>query len=486
MRTFLLVLLLAAPHLGWSATASDFLYRTLAAGNGATHALPYRLLVPAGYSASGSYPLIIFLHGIGEEGTDNILQMNNNANGALALVSTANQAAYPCFMICPQANPALGWSAENEGQIITVIDQLLATYAIDRDRVYITGLSLGGAGTWDIIQRYPYRFAAAVPQSGWGAGNYARLVTLPLWAFHAANDGTVGVGGTDDAVKGVRAAGGQAIYTRYATGGHGIWPVAYQTPALLPWMMAQHRNLPVAGTPILRITDPAGALVADAAATMTLAGTTAFPSGTITQVQWTTDFTTFTTATGTTAWSAGSVAVPSGTTLFTALATGPSWSTSYGGVTTVSDGVRVVRGTSDVTPPTITITAPTTSGALTVSGTLVTVGGTAADAGGINQVGWSNNRGGQGVAIGTTAWTINDITLLNGANVITITARDAANRLTTTTITVTSTSGGTGGGGGGSSSGSSSSSSKCGLGGGLATLLLMLGSVLLLRSLRSR
>ncbi|HEX3133176.1 MAG TPA: Ig-like domain-containing protein, partial [Planctomycetota bacterium] len=443
MRPLLLALLAVLPSFAWSATASDFLFRTYVSPDTAIHDLPYRLLVPAGYNASTKYPLIIFLHGQGERGTDNTAQMNNNANGALALVSTANQAAYPCFMICPQGHIDYGWNATNEAQIVAVIDQLLATYNIDRDRVYITGLSMGGAGTWDIIQRYPYRFAAAVPQSGWGAGNYARLAALPIWAFHAANDGTVGVGGTDNAVSGVRSAGGRVVYTRYDTGGHGIWPVAYATPALLPWMMAQRRNHTVAGTPILTITTPASDLVADAAATMNLAGSSAFPSGSaITNVQWTTNLTNFTTASGTTTWSANSLAVANGTTLYSALATGPSWSASYGGVTTVSDCVRVVRGSTDVTAPTISITAPTGAG-LTVSGTLVTISGTTADSGGINQVSWSNNRGGQGVAIGTTAWSINDITLLSGANVITITVRDNANRTTTTTITITSTTGST-------------------------------------------
>lgn len=484
MRPLLLALLALIPSLAWSAVASDFLFKTYDSPDNTLHDLPYRLLVPAGYTSSTSYPLIIFLHGQGERGTNNTSQMNNNANGALALVSTANQAAHPCFMICPQAHIDYGWNATNEAQIIAVIDQLLATYNIDRDRVYVTGLSMGGAGTWDIIQRYPHRFACAVPQSGWGAGNYARLVTLPIWAFHAVNDGIVGVAGTDDAVRNTRAAGGRAIYTRYNTGDHGIWPVAYQTPALLPWMMAQRRNRTVTGTPILTITTPASDLVADAGATINLAGSSAFPSGSvIARVQWTTNLTGFTNASGTTAWNANSLAVANGTTLYSVLATGPSWSTSYGGVTTVSDCVRVVRGSADVTAPTITVTAPTGVG-LTLSGTLVTINGTAADGSGINQVSWSNNRGGQGVAIGTTTWSINDIALLSGANVITITARDGANRTVTTTVTVTSTSGTGGGGSGGGSS--SESSSSCGLGSGVATFLLLLGFGFLLRGPRMR
>lgn len=484
MRPLLTALLVLLPFSAWSATASDFLFRTYDSPDASIHDLPYRLLVPPGYTNAIKYPLIVFLHGSGEKGTNNTSQLDHNANGALALVSSANQATYPCFMLCPQAHPDYNWNDKNQAQIIAVIDRLLADYPIDRDRVYITGLSMGGGGTLDTVRRYPHRFACAVPQSGWDVGNHTRLATVPIWAFHAADDGSTNVGGTDSAVSGVRSAGGRVIYTRYNSGGHNIWPTAYATPGLLPWMMAQRRNQAVAGTPILTITNPAGDAVADAGATLNLSGTSAFPVGsTISKVEWSTNLSSFTTASGTTSWSVSGLSVVNGTTLFSVLATGPSWAASLGGVTTVNDSVRVVRGSSDVTAPTIAITAPT--GSPTVSGTLVTVSGTAADGSGINLITWTNNRGGQGSAIGTTTWSITDLVLQSGANVITVTARDGANRTSATSITITSTAGSGGGGGGGGGDEASSGASNCGMGGGVATLLLTLG-LLAGRGLRLR
>lgn len=480
MRPLLTALLVLMSFSAWGATASDFLFRTYDSPDASIHDLPYRLLIPPGYTNATRYPLIIFLHGSGEKGTNNTSQLDYNANGALALVSSANQAAYPCFMICPQAHPDYNWNDKNQAQIIAVIDRLFDDYPIDRDRVYITGLSMGGGGALDTVRRYPHRFACAVPQSGWDVGNYARLATVPIWAFHAANDGDAVVGGTDSLVSGVRSVGGRVIYTRYDTGGHGIWPTAYASPALLPWMMAQRRNQAVTGTPILTITNPADDAIADAGATLNLSGTCAFPVGaTLSKVEWTINLSAFTTASGTTSWSASGLTVATGTTRFSVLATGPNGAPNNG-VTTVNDSVRVVRGSSDVTAPTITITSPT--GSPSVSGSLITLNGTAADGSGIHQITWSNNRGGEGIAIGTTSWSITDVALQHGANIIHVTARDNANRTTTTTITITSTASTGGGGGGGNSDGSSSG---CGMGGGVATLLLALG-LLLGRGMRLR
>jgi poly(3-hydroxybutyrate) depolymerase len=494
MRHLLTVLLAALPLAGWCATAADFIARTLPAGGGATHALPYRLLLPAGYSASGSYPLILFLHGSGEMGTDNQAQLLYDANGALALVSTANRAAFPCFMLAPQAHPSLGWNAENETQIATVIGQLLDEFAIDRERIYVTGLSMGGGGTWDIATRFPALFAAAVPQSAGGAGNYQRIVDLPVWVFHANNDSDEPVSSGDNAVAALRNAGGRVIYTRYGTGGHHIWPVAYQTPALLPWMMAQRRHRPATGTPILAITTPASAAVAAAGATISLAGTCAFPAGSaIDQVRWTTNLTTFTDATATVgsatcAWSANGLAVADGATRFTVIASGPSWWPAYGGATTVSDSVRVVRGSSDTTPPALAIVTPSASGTASVGTALVTLGGTASDASGVQQVSWTNDRGGQGTALGTTSWSIADLALAGGVNLVTVTARDGANLTTSRTIAITATGGGGGGGGGNPGGGSAGSGGGCGLGSASAALAMMawLAATLRLRRARRR
>src|SRR5436190_16597881 len=108
-------------------------------------------------------------------------------------------------------------------------------FSIDADRLYITGLSLGGFGTWEYISRYPGIYAAAIPMScsdTTGAASIARP-QIPIWNFHAADDFVVSESGSSAIIDLLRRAGGNPIYTRYDTGGHAIWTFAYQTPILM-------------------------------------------------------------------------------------------------------------------------------------------------------------------------------------------------------------------------------------------------------------
>jgi poly(3-hydroxybutyrate) depolymerase len=488
LHPLMILLLLLQAGLAWSDTSpSDFLVENFVATGSLTQNLPYRLLVPPGYSASTRYPLILFMHGAGEAGTDNMVQLTaggNTANGAMELVSAANLATYPCFMLAPQSPSGSGWSNASQDSIIAIISLLEANYSIDTDRIYCTGLSMGGFGTYAIVTRYPSEFACAVPMSGGGAGSYGSIAGIPFWTFHAANDPTVAISNDDTTITAFRAAGGRSIYTRYATGGHGIWPVAYQTPALLPWMMAQRRNQPVTGTPILAITTPAASAVSISGASLPLSGSCSFlPGDTIAQVQWTTDLATFTAATGTSAWSIAAAAVPAGLSRVSVIATGPSYSAADGGSTTVSDSVSVSSGSAVTTPPTVSIATPAANGgSVAVTTATVNVSGTAADASGIQQVSWSDNLGGSGIAQGTTSWSISSIDVAAGANLITVTARNGANLTTSASITVT----GPAGPGGAASSGSSDH--HCGLGNGFSALVLGLAVwlALVLRASRRR
>ncbi len=439
------VLLAASTVVSHAATAADFQYGTLPKAGTESYDLPYRFLVPAAYyNTAQSYPLIVFLHGAGEKGTNNTSQLNNNANGALQLVSAANQAAYPCFMLAPQAHSSQGWNSNTLGQVIRAITTLSQTYAIDPNRIYVTGLSMGGNGTWNIVGLYPFTFAAAVPMSGWGSGNYDRMSGLPIWAFHAANDSTVGVNGSDNPVSSVRAAGGRVIYTRYATGGHGIWSTAYGNPALLPWMMAQQRNQPVAGTPNISITNPATHLLTSAApANFTVSGAASFPGG-VSSVKWTNtpwvggagvNSSTYPLANGLESWSVSNV--PNSDS-FHVIANGPSGSASLGGASSANDFLWKPNTAANQTLPTLSITAPTTGAAYTTSVGSLNLSGTAATTAQnktIRQISWSNNRGGQGFAAGTTSWTIQNIDLQPGENVITLTVRDNNNYSASTTFT---------------------------------------------------
>jgi poly(3-hydroxybutyrate) depolymerase len=220
--------------------------------------LNFRFIKPPGYNPAVKYPLVIFLHGNGESrpaelsggGPGNTWQLNNNANGAMALVSTAspaNQTNYPCFFVAPQSTG--GWTTP---PIQDIINLFKATYSIDDDRICLTGLSGGSIGAWAAVNALPNTFASLVSLSG--GGNGTTTAPLAVWAFHAANDSTVGVNGSDSGVQALRQRGISVIYTRYNSGGHGIWPTAYQHPQLMPWIYAQKRGEAMQGLPSLNIT----------------------------------------------------------------------------------------------------------------------------------------------------------------------------------------------------------------------------------------
>jgi len=324
-------------------TRDDFLYGM--SNTGGTQ-LPFRYFVPPNYDPSVAYPVILFLHGAGERGNDNEAQLNNNANGAMHLLDDQNLALQPIFMIAPQCFTDGWWGGAPLETAVAIVDQIAAEYNIDPDRVYITGLSMGGMGTWAAMVSHPDKFAAAIPMSGNGDTNPAASVSgVPFWFFHAANDGTVGVGGSDALVTALRNAGGNVIYTRYDTGGHGIWPVAYVHPLLFPWMVSQQRGAPSTSTaPVLQIlqpTDEAGWTTEDA--TIDLSGVASHDTYAIDSVAWDLMGGASGAASGTTSWSATGIPLASGTNLIRVTATGPTLHDDYGGHTTFNDALRVNR-----------------------------------------------------------------------------------------------------------------------------------------------
>ncbi|HEX6833374.1 MAG TPA: malectin domain-containing carbohydrate-binding protein [Rudaea sp.] len=328
-----------AANTAFAATPADFL-------SGTYSGMPYRYFVPPGYNAANAYPLILFLHGVGEEGSDNSAQLNNNANGAMHLVDAQNLAVQPVFMVAPQCPSGGWWGGATTATAIAIIDQIAASYHIDPDRVYVTGLSMGGYGTWDAVTQQPTRFAAAVPMSGGGDTNAAASVAnLPFWFFHANNDPTVGVAGSDNLVAALRDAGASVIYTRYDTGGHGIWPVGYVTPMLFNWIVAQRRGAPsTSAPPLLRIETPTtGSAFATQDATLNLTGSALFGGNALNSIAWNLRGGIGGTGGGTTSWSIVGVPIASGANLVRVIATGTSFSANYGGATTFNDALTVNR-----------------------------------------------------------------------------------------------------------------------------------------------
>jgi predicted peptidase len=221
--------------------------------------LPYRLLKPDGYDNDGKerYPLVVFLHGIGERGTDNKRQLRN---GVEEFVKDSTRKKHPCFLVVPQCPPDKLWSevtpagtrrnlplaqspTEPAALVLELIDAVCKEYRIDADRIYLTGLSQGGYGTWDLIARRPALFAAAMPVCGGGDPAQAeKLAKLPIWAFHGDQDPLVPVERSRDMIAAIRRAGGEPKYTEYKGVGHDSWTQTYRNDEVLDWLFEQKKR----------------------------------------------------------------------------------------------------------------------------------------------------------------------------------------------------------------------------------------------------
>jgi hypothetical protein len=308
--------------------------------------LPFRYFVPPDLVPGESYPLILFLHGSGERGSDNESQLDNNANGAMQLLDDANLALQPVFMIAPQCPTDGWWSGGTLTTAISLVDQVAADFPVDMERIYISGLSMGGMGTWSAVTSQPTRFAAAVPMSGNGATAPAGSVDhVPFWFFHAVNDGTVGVEGSDNLVAALRNAGASTIYTRYDLGGHGIWSVAYRHPLLFRWLVAQRRGLPDPTTPpLLRIATPTAASAwTTPDPLLQLGGSADHGALPIDTVEWSVLAGESGAASGTDAWSTGGIALAEGPNRINVTAGAPAEHAPYAGRITFNDSLLATR-----------------------------------------------------------------------------------------------------------------------------------------------
>lgn len=222
---------------------------------GTAFSLPYRLLRPRATTEAARYPLVIFLHGAGERGEDNLAQLKYFPTW---MAADEAREQYPCYVLAPQCRTGKWWvpfrRGDDEGEplskppaadlaaVMTVIEQLLADEPIDADRVYLTGLSMGGFGSWDLAARMPERFAAMIPICGGGDPRLAKAyVDLPIWCFHGADDRVVPPDLSRSMIDAIKAAGGSPTYTEYEGVGHDSWTPAYRDPATLAWLFEQHR-----------------------------------------------------------------------------------------------------------------------------------------------------------------------------------------------------------------------------------------------------
>jgi predicted peptidase len=201
--------------------------------------LDYLLYIPEKVPTAGKkWPLMLFLHGAGERGDELELVKRN---GPPKLVAEGRE--FPFIIASPQCPKDISWS--NPNQIIALnalIDELVANYPIDESRIYLTGLSMGGFGTWSLAATYPERFAAIAPICGGGNRMEARrLVQMPIWVFHGAKDKVVPIGMSEEMVDALKKKGADVKFTIYPETGHNSWVEAYNNPALYDWFLQHTR-----------------------------------------------------------------------------------------------------------------------------------------------------------------------------------------------------------------------------------------------------
>jgi predicted peptidase len=206
--------------------------------------LDYSLFVPAKIKAGEKIPLVLCLHGAG-----------GNTEAAKVLATPERQAKYPCIILAPACDTRTARWVETPfrpgtqrsvlPELLAAVDAVMREHPVDPARVYLTGQSMGGIGTWGIIASHPERFAAAVPVCGfWQADDARKMAGVPIWAFHGEKDPTVPVAGSRDMIAGLKATGATPRYTEYPGMGHNSWTSAYATDELWEWVFAQRRKTP--------------------------------------------------------------------------------------------------------------------------------------------------------------------------------------------------------------------------------------------------
>lgn len=197
---------------------------------------PYLLHLPKNYDKSFSYPLIVFLHGAGERGNDTTLLKVGLPN----LLKAAKH--HDFILVAPQC-PIDSWWTRELQELSAFLKDFLEHYPVDKKRIYLTGLSMGGDGTWRLAALQPKLFAAIVPICGRDKANSAnKLKGIPTWAFHGAKDDIVPVGESRKVVRAIKLLGGDARLTVYPDADHNARDRAYKTKELYDWLFTQRKR----------------------------------------------------------------------------------------------------------------------------------------------------------------------------------------------------------------------------------------------------
>ncbi len=224
--------------------------------------LPYRILYPENYDKNKKYPLLLFLHGAGERGKDNEKQL---IHGAKLFITEENRKNFPAIIILPQCPQESFWAVMKTDQSkqppvrtfdynveanwpLTAANELVKKISneegVDKSRVYISGLSMGGMGTFESVYRYPKMYAAALPICGGGDVNHydKRIRKTAFWVFHGAADAVVNVKLSQEMVEKLKSLKAELRYSEYPGVNHNSWDNAFAEKDYLTWMLKHKRK----------------------------------------------------------------------------------------------------------------------------------------------------------------------------------------------------------------------------------------------------
>lgn len=193
----------------------------------------YLLYLPKDYSENNeSYPLVLFLHGAGERGND---LEKVKVHGLPRLINEGKE--FPFIVVSPQCPEEVFWSTD---VLSALLDEIEANYRVDKNRIYVTGLSMGGNGTWSLALAEPNRFAAIAPVCGWSVPSVACTIKhLPIWVFHGAKDDVVPISASEIMVERLKTCDGNVKFTVYPEANHDSWTETYNNEELYKWFLEQ-------------------------------------------------------------------------------------------------------------------------------------------------------------------------------------------------------------------------------------------------------
>lgn len=256
MHALLLVAaLLGADPVSAATAYSEESYK--APGSESGEVIKYRLLKPAKIEPGKKFPVVLFLHGAGERGDNNLAQLKYFPT---RMLQDDYREKYPAFVIAPQCPNGKKWSdadwslktssplpekiSDSAKAALGMLDDVIKNNPVDTNRVYLTGLSMGGYGSWDLASRFPERFAAVAPICGGGDDKQAEVLkNVPIYAYHGDKDTAVPVERTRQMIEAIKKAGGQPKYKELPGVGHNSWDAAYNdADGVVPWMFEQAKK----------------------------------------------------------------------------------------------------------------------------------------------------------------------------------------------------------------------------------------------------